>query len=147
MTNMRFETNGNVGIGVQNTSGYLLQVNGAVAGTSWTNLSDMRQKNYIEDESIELWQVAGAPVFKFTWKNNAFGTDLHVGTSAQYWQTIVPEAVTIDGLGNLGLQYDVVALLAAITTAKKVQEHEQRIEELERENKVLWNMIASLKAA
>lgn len=145
MTNMRFNTNGNVGIGVNNTSGYLLQVNGACAGTSWTNLSDMRQKNYVEDESIELWQVASAPVFKFTWKNNAFGTDLHVGSSAQYWQTIVPEAVTTDGIGNLGLQYDVVALLAAVTTAKKVQEHEQRIEELERENKVLWNMIATLK--
>ena len=147
MTNMRFNSNGNVGIGVNNTSGYLLQVNGAVAGTSWTNLSDMRQKNYIEDKNIELWQVANAPLFKFTWKNKSFGTDLHIGSSAQYWQTIAPEAVTTDGLGILGLQYDVVALLAAITTAKKVQDHENRIQALERENAALRNELRQLRAA
>lgn len=136
-------TGGNVGIGITNP-GYKLQVNGTCGGTSWTNTSDMRQKNRIKDESIELWQVANAPIFKFTWKDNTIDTLTHIGTSAQYWQTIVPEVVTTDGNGYLGLQYDVVALLAAITTAKKVQDHETRIQALERENAYLKNELKRL---
>ena len=45
------------------------------------------------------------------------------------------------------MDYSATALAAAVLTARKVEEHEQRIAELERENKVLWNMIATLLKA
>jgi hypothetical protein len=147
MTNMRFNTNGNVGIGVNNTSGYLLQVNGACAGTSWTNLSDIRKKDVISDKVLELSQIANAPMFAFRWKDQSIDTRIHIGTSAQYWEKIAPEIVSQDGIGFLGMQYDVAALLAAVTTAKKVEDHERRIAALEAENERLKKEIEELKAA
>ena len=123
------------------------QVAGACGATSFTNTSDMRKKDVIENKTLELWQVAQAPIFSFTWKGGEYDRDVHVGTSAQYWQSHLPEVITKDSEGYLSMPYDVVALLAAITTAKKVQDHEQRIQALERENAALKNELNRLKAA
>ena len=49
--------------------------------------------------------------------------------------SILPEVVTEakDDIHTLSMQYGVAALIAAITTAKKVVDHEKRISDLEKE--------------
>ena len=106
---------------------------------SVTQVSDIRNKDvtqYGAEPPIE--SIAHAPSIIFTWKEG-FSVDKrpHVGSIAQYWQTILPEAVTKDSQGYLSMQYDVIALLSAISVAKRVTEHERRIETLERENALL----------
>jgi cell division protein FtsB len=68
---------------------------------------------------------------------------MQVGTIAQYWQKVLPEVVT-DKNDELSMQYGVAALVAAITTARKVVDHEReiaqlknRVKALEDENKML----------
>ena len=89
--------------------------------------------------------VANAPAIQFRWKDS--NCTVHSGSIAQYWQTVIPECVTHDNQGYLSMQYDVIALLAAISIAKKVVNHEERIAELERENERLRTEIEQLKAA
>lgn len=100
------------------------------------------------DVPINLYNVANAPLFKFTW-NDGTDNDMHIGSAAQYWQTILPELV-IQGSDEdltLAMQYDVIALASAITVAKTVVNHEERIILLERENEALKKEIANLKSA
>lgn len=143
---MRITTNGTVAIGTTTPgSSFKFYVNGSSGGASaWANTSDVRKKNIINDVKLELWQIAQAPLFRFRWKDTSIDTNIHIGTSAQYWQTVAPETVMDDGAGNLGLEYSVVALLSAITTARKVQDHENRIQALERENAALRNELKRL---
>lgn len=117
-----------------NSSGSLYCVGGVTA------LSDIRYKNIQEYVSLDVQSVANAPAVRFTWKD---GKDkaIHIGSIAQYWEKILPESVTRTSEGRLSMQYGVVALVAAISTAKKVQEHERRIAELERENHRLKEML------
>ena len=139
-----------VGIGVSSPS-YKLHVNGDVAATSFVNTSDVRRKDimdYYVEPSFE--NVANAPAIRFRWNQDSGIDDnykVHVGSIAQYWQTILPEAVTKDNQGYLSLQYDVIALLSAISVAKRVTEHERRIEALERENAMLRLELNQIKSA
>jgi len=54
-----------------------------------------------------------------------------VGTSAQYWQDILPNAVKESVDGYLSFDYSGAALVSTVTVARKVSELEQRIAELE----------------
>lgn len=93
--------------------------------------SDITKKNIIGNVGLSLHDVANAPLFDFTWKDSKDQRN-HVGTSAQYWQTVIPEVVSEDKRGVLGLQYDVAALAGVITVAKRVVDHEDRISAIER---------------
>ena len=93
-----------------------------------------------------MWDIAYAPTVRFTWKDMNDNRE-HLGSIAQYWQIICPECVNKNSKGYLGMQYDVIALLSAISIAKKTIEHERRISELERENSYLRSQINELKAA
>ena len=114
---------------------------------SYTNWSDIRLKNKIKNVEIPLEIIARAPAFQFTWKNPKMGSGYQIGTSAQYWQTILPELTTIanDSDQTLSLQYDVAALVSAISIAKKTVEHEQKINYLESQITQLRNEILNLK--
>ena len=69
-----------VGIGKVNPS-YKLHVNGACGATSHPTTSDVRIKDIQSDVSINLEDIANAPLFLFKWKEG--GDNLtHVGTSA-----------------------------------------------------------------
>lgn len=135
--NVMISTN-RVGINT-NSPSYTLHVSGSIYATgAITALSDINQKNIKEYMQLGIDEVANAPVIKFTWKDpKAEDKGLQVGSIAQYWEKVLPEAVKRDKEGTLSMSYGVVALVAAISTAKKVQEHERRITELERENKDL----------
>ena len=122
------------------TNSYSLNVGGTVYATgNVVALSDIKQKNVEQyDAHLGFEDVANAPIIKFTWKDpKAEDKGLQVGSIAQYWEKVLPEAVKRDKEGTLSMSYGVVALVAAISTAKKVQEHERRIADLERENKEL----------
>ncbi len=112
--------------------------------------SDIRLKNvwaYDVEPSFEA--VVNAPTIRYTWNelSKSKNRDMHLGSVAQYWQSILPEAVVSDKDGYLAMNYDVIALLSAISVAKRVTEHERRIEQLERENALLRMEINELKDA
>ena len=98
--------------------------------------SDARKKDIIETKELSLLDIANAPSVKYLWKHNR-ELGMQVGSIAQYWQKILPESVHEDNDGYLSMEYGVIALLAAISTARKVQDHERRICELEKENERL----------
>jgi hypothetical protein len=124
--------------GTSNTMNWYIYNTGDAQFVSVSQTSDIRKKNIINDIGMAIGDIAKAPMFRFTMKDDDEAI-VRVGTSAQYWQTVIPEVVTEDKRGVLGLQYDVAALAGVITVAKSVVDHEARIAELEKEN-------ASLKA-
>ena len=94
-----------------------------------TALSDMRKKDVVDYFALDIHSVANAPMIHYRWKD---GNDdlIHVGSSAQYWQTLLPEAVP-EAKGFLSMDYGKIALIAAISTARKVVELEERVRQLE----------------
>ena len=138
----------NVGIGTSPASGISLDIDGTARANSFVNNSDIRKKDVIEyDVDPGFWTIANAPTIRFTWKDRGLLDNRGecVGSIAQYWQLALPEAVMTDGEGYLSMQYDVIALIAAISVAKRVALHEQRIAALERENALLRMDIKALK--
>ena len=88
------------------------------------------------DIGLTLDDVASAPAVRFLWKDRRTDKS-QVGSIAQYWQKMLPEAIVESKDGELTMSYGVVALMSSIITARKVVDHEKRIAELERENKEL----------
>jgi hypothetical protein len=143
-----------VGIGTINPS-HALDVNGTVHATvgiytegyvsalGQNTSSDERLKDVQGDVDLPIDMLANAPSKAFTWKENkALGEQ--VGTIAQYWQKHLPQVVH-DNNGYLAMQYDVAALLGVISLAKNVKSHEERIAELEKENKELKQELKELR--
>jgi hypothetical protein len=138
----------NVGIGTGPVSGISLDIDGTARANSFVNSSDIRKKDVIDyDVDPGFETVANAPTIRFTWKDRGMLDNRGecVGSIAQYWQMALPEAVMTDSEGYLSMQYDVIALIAAVSVAKRVTSHEQRIKELERENALLKMDIKALK--
>lgn len=151
----RIDSSGHVGIGIGgNSRTHMLKVNGtayitsnvAIDGTAavgnlssngyvtalaTSSSSDERLKNIIEHFALPVEDIAEAPIVRFTWKNND-DKAIHAGSIAQYWQEVLPESV-LEVDGKLSLQYGVLALLSAISLARTVVNHEQRIARLEKE--------------
>lgn len=119
-----------------NTVNWGITTAGAATFVSVTQTSDIRRKNIISNLELSIEDIAKAPLFKFTWKDKEDKT-VHIGTSAQYWQGLMPELTSENKNGVLGLQYDVAAMAGVTTVAKVVVDHEQRIAELEKENALL----------
>lgn len=129
---------GNVGIGTSNPS-YRLHVDGVIYSTTGvysagyvTALSDEREKNIIEDFEIPLDYIAKAPIVSYEWKDKERrGDRQHIGSIAQYWLREMPELVP-EVNDRYTMDYGRIALLSAITVARTVVNHEQRLRELER---------------
>lgn len=109
--------------------------------------SDMRKKNVVRFiDNLSVDSIALAPIFDFTWKESKDNLQ-HVGTSAQYWQNVLPNSVVDMGEFGLSLDYNAITIASAVITARKVVDHERRIKELEKENERLRTEIEQLKAA
>jgi len=106
--------------------------------------SDIRLKDVVSQvEDLDVEKIARAPIFRFMWKDR-HDTKIHVGTSAQYWQSVMPEPVEADEEGYLGMSYSQTALAAAVMTARTVLTHEEqiaaltgRLDAVEQENKAI----------
>lgn len=119
---------------------------GYVSALGQNTSSDARKKDIIETKELSLLDIANAPSVKYLWKHNR-ELGMQVGSIAQYWQKILPEAVHEDNDGYLSMEYGVIALLASISTARKVQDHERRIAQLEKENERLRTELEQIKLA
>ena len=93
--------------------------------------SDLSLKSILRNIALTVEDVAAAPSFLYRWKN---GKDerTYAGSSAQYWQRALPEAVLRGEDGYLSMEYDRLALASVITVAKTVIDHEERIKRLEK---------------
>ena len=145
---------GNVGIGNSSPS-YKLDVSGVIYSNTGvysagyvTALSDARHKTIVRNTNISVEQIAAMRSVVYRW-NDRRDDSLHVGSIAQDWQEVLPQVVSVadDKEHTLGLQYGVAALVAAITIARKVVDHEERIKALERENADLKQAYSFIKNA
>ena len=135
-------SNKNVGIGTTSPS-YKLHVSGkAYATGGFQNGSDIRYKDIIQDINLSVADIANAPSFTFTWKGDQT-KQVQCGTSAQYWQKILPQTV-INSNDQLSMSYDKAALLSAIAIAREVETLEQRVDMLEKENALLKSKLNSI---
>ena len=112
---------------------------------AWTVNSDIRKKNIISNIDIALNDIANAPLFNYKQKDVEDG-DILVGTSAQYWQDVLPNAVKESSNGYLSLDYSGVALTSAITVAREVIKQDKKIKQLEEENKQFKEELQLLKS-
>ena len=124
--------NGCVGVKTSSPS-YALHVAGTIYATgAITALSDARKKDITGEADVTVEQIAHAPAVQFLWKDKERRKDgQQVGTLAQYWQTVLPEVVSDKG-GELSMQYGVAALVSSIIIARKVANHEVRIDKMEK---------------
>ena len=129
-------TNGNAIF--QNVTSY-----GAVSA-----LSDIRHKEIVRNTNLQVEQIAAMRSVIYRKKDSNDNT-LYAGSIAQDWQSILPQVVSVadNDEHTQSLQYGVAALIAVITTARKVSEHERRIADLERENERLKEIINNLNVA
>ena len=136
------------GMGIGTTfPSYKLHVAGAVGATAFTNTSDIRKKDIIENLNLDVEDIANAPIFKFTWLDPEMPEGVNVGTSAQYWQTIIPEIVSEanDDEKTLSMQYGVAGLVSSVALAKKVVEQEETIKAQEARIKAIEDTIANIQ--
>jgi hypothetical protein len=109
-----------------------------------TMYSDLRKKNVLNSIIVPLDVMANADLFDYTFKTDEKGK-VRAGTSAQYWNRFLPQVTDTDNEGFFTMSYDVLATTCVLSIAKHFQRflmedfnnHETRIEFLERENKEL----------
>lgn len=109
-----------------------------------TMYSDLRKKNVLNSIIVPLDVMANADLFDYTFKTDE-KCKVRAGTSAQYWNVFLPQVTDTDYEGFFTMSYDVLATTCVLSIAKHFQRfliedfnnHETRIEFLERENKEL----------
>lgn len=109
-----------------------------------TMYSDLRKKNVLNSIIVPLDVMANADLFDYIFKKDE-KCKVRVGTSAQYWNVFLPQVTDTDNEGFFTMSYDVLATTCVLSIAKHFQSfliedfnnHETRIEFLERENKEL----------
>lgn len=129
---------GYVGIGTAASSSYALKVSGVAyastgvySGGYVTALSDARHKDIQGEVGLTVNEVANAPAVKFLWKDRR-QEGLQVGSIAQYWKKVLPEAIVEADDGELTMSYGVIALLASIANAREIVNLRREIAELKR---------------
>ena len=151
-----FNTNSEIWLGIANTNrkaaAQWLQISGNRVTCSGDILayggitmygSDETKKNIIERFILPLDYVVNAPLWRYTWRDNR-NDRINIGGSAQYTQLMMNELVG-DSDKGLTMDYATTAYAFSISIAKHFQRflmedfnnHETRIEFLERENKEL----------
>lgn len=116
---------------------------GKITCQSLTQTSDMRLKNVVRPMDLSVEAIAKAPSFIHQWKRDGA---FDLGSSAQYWKEMSPLFTPRDKDGFLTMQYGKAALLSAIAIARRTVSHEERIRNLESENKKLRAELNGLKA-
>jgi hypothetical protein len=151
-----FNTNSEIWLGTVNTNrkaaAQWLQISGNRVTCSGDILayggitmygSDETKKNIIERFILPLDYVVNAPLWRYTWRDNR-NDRINIGGSAQYTQLMMNELVG-DSDKGLTMDYATTAYAFSVSIAKHFQRflmedfnnHETRIEFLERENKEL----------
>jgi hypothetical protein len=122
-SNTYYVTN-NSGVGVYITDG----------ATSWTGTSDERLKNITGEITNGLTKVNSLRAVEFTWKADVTNKN-QVGLIAQDVQKVLPESISENNDGHLGIRYtEVIPLLVA-----SIKEQQALIESLTTRLTVLEN--------
>ena len=96
------------------------------------SMSDVRLKTILSNPTFDIRQIANAPIIRYLWSKEGYGDKKeHIGSTAQYWMNVANEFVEQEYNGYYSLQYGVAALISAITVARKVMTHEEKIALLE----------------
>ena len=118
--------------GANAMTGMTVHAQNFLAEGSVTALSDERLKEILHPVGIRIEDIANAPIVAFRWKDG--DGEVHLGSIAQHWQKIVPELTPKDNDGRLSMDYATIALMSAVSLARKVEELEKKIEELEKKS-------------
>lgn len=103
--------------------------NGYLSAKGNAGSSDIRLKTNLRPFALELRDIAGAPLATFDWKD---GSGRDMGSIAQYWLTRCPLAVLTDPEGYYSIDYGKLATAMSISLAGVVENHEERLNRLER---------------
>lgn len=126
---------------------------GFVSALGRNDGSDARLKTITGDAELPIETILNAPAKRFVW-NALTGETMAgrraVGTLAQYWAKHLPETVNIMKNGYLGLDYAALDWVAIHSTAqyahRGLTDHEERIRNLESENKKLRAELNGLRS-
>jgi hypothetical protein len=124
--------NGNVGIGTDSPS-YKLHVAGTIYATgSITERSDIRCKDVETYQwSPTLDMIADAPIIRYTMKDDKMHR-MRVGSVAQYWEKMMPEAVSKDNDGILSIAQGDICMVSIIALAREVRKLREEIIQLKK---------------
>ena len=119
------------------TSTSLLEFQGAAISAHGTlTTSDERLKRRIADVALDVETVAASPMFTFKRLDNG---ERDFGSSAQYWQRHLPDAVRELSTGYLSMDYGKVALASAQAACRETVALKRRVKMLEEEVERLKN--------
>lgn len=126
---------------------------GFVSALGRNDGSDARLKTITGDAELPIETILNAPAKRFVW-NALTGETMAgrkaVGTLAQYWAKHLPETVNMMRNGYLGLDYAALDWVAIHSTAqyahRGLTDHEERIRNLESENKKLRAELNGLRS-
>lgn len=139
-----------MGVGTTVSEDYALSVGGDVSVSGYvmtegvSMYSQRSLKDVVDEEGLSLEELATIKPTRFTWKD---GRDerVHIGGIADDVQKVLPEAVRETPEGILTMDYPVASFAVASSLVKPVTDHEERIAELERENKQLREELEMIK--
>ena len=126
-----FDTiNNRIGIGVSSPS-QAMHVSGNILATGGvTALSDIRKKNIITYKwSPAISAIAAAPIARYTMKDDKDKKE-RIGSIAQYWRDVMPEAVFEGEDGILSMDYGTISLVSVIALAREVKRLKEEVERL-----------------
>lgn len=139
-----------MGVGTTISEDYALSVGGDVSVSGYvmtegvSMYSQRSLKDVVDEEGLSLEELATIKPTRFTWKD---GRDekVHIGGIADDVQKVLPEAVRETPEGILTMDYPVASFAVASSLVKPVTDHEERIAELERDNKQLREELEMIK--
>ena len=132
-----------VGIGTEPNTSYALDIDGAARAFSFVNGSDIRMKDIVSYMLPSVHDIASAPIIEFKWKKG--DGSKNIGSIAQYWEKVFPQAVHEGDGGMLSMEYGNIALASAITAARHSVDNEKKIAELELRVKELESQLNEIK--
>lgn len=134
-------TVGNISILTKGTNGNITikPASGNTEVYNFVNRSDIRNKDILEYKEYSVELFARSPLFGFTWKDSVDKRE-HIGTSAQYWQPLIPETVSTikdydkDGrtiIGeHLSLDYITLSFIGVVSLAREVMRLQEEVNKL-----------------
>lgn len=105
-----------------------------VATGEVTSGSDERYKRIESYADIDIETIANAPIINFKWTDRE-DNQLHLGSTAQYWYntSLSNGVIPTDDAKLWTMGYGQIALASVVSVAKKVVNHEERLQIVEKE--------------